>query len=301
MKEDQLYLETIKRGKFFQNIQSWPLENDLNYEGWLSNFPKGEERDIACRILSFFCYYSKEKVNKMLSTTVGHAGYHIKKNLPGWKHSDFRTNCYFSYIQGENPNPTDSGNYFARKLRDELRISEQQIIQFSKITTIARRDMPIILVDDFVGSGSQIYTAWNKHNSGGAKTLSEISSNDKVCFVYVPLIVNQQGYNVITHDCQGLHLSTCHVLGNEYNLFNRDCYCWNSDASLFDKGIKLITNKSKQLKIPFTNGVETVDAEGFGRQGLAMSFEHGAPDAIPAIFYWKEDGWVPLVKKNYVR
>jgi len=35
-------------------------------------------------------------------------------------------------------------------------------------------------------------------------------------------------------------------------------------------------------------------------QGLAISFDHGAPDAIPPIFYWKEN-WTPLIKKEYSR
>lgn len=60
------YQETIQRSRFFQTIQAWPLDDDLNYEGWLDNFKKGEEQTIACSILDFFVHYPSRMVNKIL-------------------------------------------------------------------------------------------------------------------------------------------------------------------------------------------------------------------------------------------
>lgn len=61
----------------------------------------------------------------------------------------------------------------------------------------------------------------------------------------------------------------------------------------------MILRKSAALGIKNDNKV--VSAKGFGGQGLAVAFEHGIPDAVPAFFYWESDNWVPLIKKSYER
>lgn len=43
------------------------------------------------------------------------------------------------------------------------------------------------------------------------------------------------------------------------------------------------------------------DVQGFGRQGLALAFSHGIPDACPAFFYWETETWKPLKKRPYHR
>lgn len=43
------------------------------------------------------------------------------------------------------------------------------------------------------------------------------------------------------------------------------------------------------------------DEKGFNKQGLAIAFEHGTPDAIPALFYWETEDWTPLINKVYIR
>ncbi len=72
-----------------------------------------------------------------------------------------------------------------------------------------------------------------------------------------------------------------------------------TSINLFNDGVELILRKSKELNIPSTCGLDVNDEKGFKEQGLALAFEHGAPDAIPAFFYWKYENWTPLIKKTY--
>ena len=295
--------ETRNRAEFFQSVHAWPLNDNLNYLGWLKNFKTDEELKLACLIVDFFIYYPDKMVNQMLETSIGYAGQHLVKILKDWKHEDFFNRCYYSFIPGETNNPSDSGRVFLRKLRDTLSIPESRFLEYNDIPqqlSMENRQTPIILVDDFVGSGAQCDKAWNRNKfSFNNKTLREIEETENHIFVYAPLVVNIMGLNRIKHNCPSLILTPAHVLGNEYNLFHKDCFCWKSDDALFRAGTDLILNKSKELGIPFLNGEDPQDVRGFGEQGLAIAFEHGAPDAIPSLFYWQHKNWTPLINKSY--
>jgi hypothetical protein len=299
--EENEFKQTKERAKFFQTVQAWPLSAELNYSGWLKNFTTPADKKVAAHILDFFTYLPQSLVKQMLRTSVGKAGHKIKKHFSDWKHSDFKTRCYYSAIPGENPNLSDSGNYFTRILCD-LEIPEDRIINYDDIPATLANNLepsPLIFVDDFVGSGNQIVKAWNENVFPNGKYLKQIAIEGKHLFIYAPLIVNEIGYKRIKSDCPGLFLSTNHVLGEEYNLFNPKCYCWKNDPTLFSEGVELILRKSGELGIPSTHGISMQDEKGFVAQGLALKFSHGAPDAVPAFFYWKHDNWIPLFAKSY--
>lgn len=292
------------RGKYFRKFQVWPLSNHLNYEGWLDNFSLDADRKIAEQILDFFTYYSKDMVDKMLSTSVGRAGNVFQEHYTDWTHTDFRQKCIYSFIPGESPNDSDSGHIFIRKIRDIARIPETQLISFQDLFGYleqkSKTSIPVILVDDIVGSGAQCETAWCELIGGSnSNTLQNISQTYNHKFVYAPLIINETGRNRIQSRCPELFLSPAHVIGEEYCLFNRKCICWHDDETAFNQGVEMIVRKSTELGIKDNNSV--VSVRGFRGQGLTIAFEHGAPDAIPAFFYWESDNWVPLIKKTYER
>lgn len=296
---------TLKRAKFFQSVQLWPLTDDFNYVGWLNNFKSKNDKEIASLILDFFMYFPLKQVDRMFISSLELAGARLAKLLPDWSHSDFFNRCIYSYIPGETPNISDSGFSFARKLKEVAGIPEERLVEYNKIPEVLDligKPTPVILVDDFIGSGAQCSKAWNNNVFDyNKKTLKDISLIYKHIFVYAPLIVNYIGYERIIRTCPDLILTPTHVLGPEYNLFNRECYCWKEDVNLFNKGVELILRKSREVDIPSTNGRHTQDEMGFGKQGLALKFEHGAPDALPSFFYWCHDNWTPLFNKNYTR
>jgi hypothetical protein len=302
---DPIKKTTLERAKFFQSVQVWPLTEDMNYSGWLNNFKTDNDKMLACLILDFFTYYSAKIVNNMFVASIGRAGSKLLKLFPDWKHSDFYDRCIYSYIPGEVPNISDSGFNFARKLKDVGEIPEEQLVEFRDIPETLERfkkPVPVILVDDFIGSGEQCSKAWNKNKfKYNNKTLKEISEKDKHVFVYAPLIVNHIGFKRIQKDCPSLILTPTHILGPEYNLFDPTCFCWKNQPDLYAAGIELILRKSGEIGIPSTAGRDPQDEKGFWEQGLALRFEHGAPDAIPSFFYWCHENWTPLFKKSYTR
>jgi hypothetical protein len=186
-----------------------------------------------------------------------------------------------------------------------MNVPEDRIVNYQLLPNYLEQTTtptPVIFVDDFVGSGAQVYKAWSVNSmfSSNSKTLADICNSKGHCIVYAPLIVNGAGNSVINTHCPGLHLCATHILGPEYNLFNQECICWKGDIKLFNSGTELILNKSNGLGIPSTGGSHVNDERGYQNQGLAISFNHGAPDAILPLFYWKEN-WTPLIQKQYDR
>ena len=292
-----------KRYKYYRDTQLWPLADDLNYEKWLDNFADGEEKDIAQRILDFFIYIPDKLINQMLATVIGKCGYYFKGERGAWTDNDFKTNCWYSFIPGEEQKPTDSGHLFTRKLRDIIHIPEERIISYLDLQGQLNisNNQNVILVDDFVGSGHQTWAAWVYPNKATGKSFYKISTDNNHKIVYAPLIVNYKGYDKIQRECPNLELKYIHKLTKQYSIFEQDCPCWNGDVDLYKRAVKLIENKSKVLGIPFTNGEHIIDVKGYGEQGLAIAFEHCLPDACPPIFYWETDEWKPLMKKVYPR
>jgi hypothetical protein len=295
----------LEKSEFFRTIHAWPLNDVLNYKGWLDNFSNQDERDIASHILDFFIFYPRPMINQMLKTVIGYCGEALQSYFPDWNHDDFINRCIYSYIPGETINPTDSGFFFLKLLREELHIPEKNIISFNDLFSLLEKPsgaIPIIFVDDFVGSGAQCLKAWNENKIGLYKnTLREIAAGSNHTFIYAPLVANQIGYNRINNNCDYLTLITCHILNNEYNLFKPECICWKDENDLYLKGTELILSKSRELGIPFSNGESVNDVRGFNEQGLALSFDNGTPDATLPIFYWCSNNWTPLIKKEYKR
>ena len=298
--------ETKERLELFREMQLLPIAKDLDFENWLDNFTNDEDYEIATHVLKFFIYLPDCMVNQLLRTVVGRCGYYFSNNDLTWTHDSFKTNCWYSFIQGEKKDDTtDSGYIFPRKLRDELNIPADRIVSFRQLYEMLETSTTpqnVILVDDFVGSGAQTDSAWNNHRFGHLGwTLYEHVASFHHRIVYAPLIANEIGLNRIAYKCSGLHMEYIYKLTQEYNLLNPNGLCWKGDNAKNAKFIDLLNRIAKAEGIPIQKGAHVNDMLGFGRQGLALAFSHGIPDACPAFFYWETATWKPLKKRSYHR
>ncbi len=150
---------TLERGSFLRRINVWP-PSDIFYEEWLSNFVSLDDRYIASKILNSFLYYSKPMVAKLLHDAVGNAISLIAQKVHPSERGFYKKEVFYSYIPGENPNPTDSGLLFMRKLREALDISDHKTLMFDTLKDKLLKEgtkqrLLIVLCDDFMGSGNQ--------------------------------------------------------------------------------------------------------------------------------------------------
>lgn len=299
-------MSIVDKAKYYQNVSLWPRSEKLNYRGWLSNFKDHNDLELAKLILDFFVYYPDDLVDQLIISAVGKCGHKLREFNGSWAYDDFKKKCWYSYIPGEHPHNADSGHLFIRKVRDILRIDEQRQLDFRDLLLMLNSEynpQNVILVDDFVGSGSQCINAWyNLPIVSGGPNLATIFSRTPHRIFYAPLVMNIEGYNRIKNLCKtGINLETVHILGEEYNLFSPKCLCWDNDTDLYARGTEMILRTSRSVGIPEDDIRNPLYIRGLQQQGLAIAFGHGIPDACPPFFYWDQNGWTPLIIKQYPR
>src|SRR5687768_15624549 len=103
----------LARCDFFTTAQLWPLRHKINPELWLSNF-MADEREHAIQLLNSFQYFSEDFVDEIfkaavhtLSSVVTNPNDPFMARQNQWR--SFIDGALFTYVTGENPNPTDSG------------------------------------------------------------------------------------------------------------------------------------------------------------------------------------------------
>lgn len=288
--------------KFYQDIRLWPKDSDFDYEGWLDNF-NADEQVIAQKILDFFVYFPDDIIDQLFRTVVGRAGYFFRKYDSTWCNESFSNNCWYSFIPGETPNPSDSGYIYNRKVREVLGVPQDRLKSFGQLLRLldeVTEPQNVILTDDFVGTGNQCENAWNRQlYEDFSKPLKQVVEEGKHRVIYVPLIVNERGKYKITGYCHGLGLEYAYELGTEWNLFLPNCLCWEGDMGRYKEGVALIKEKSLAIGIKDDNSVCSV--KGFDGQGLALGFSNGIPDACPGLFFKEDENWIPLRVKYLVR
>ena len=144
--------------RLLADLHIWPARTRLDPDDWLQNF-RNDERPYALNILNVFLYFSNPIIDAMfhsnvhsLSSAVTLYATSLAEARAQWQM--FLSTVLVTYVQGEHPRPTDSGLVFARKARQVLGISENNIVHpWEALSVIVQRPLtPILFVDDFVGS-----------------------------------------------------------------------------------------------------------------------------------------------------
>ncbi len=295
--KEEIDSEVLEKCNFFRETRIWPLAETFNVEQWLDNFQDEQEKAIANLIVDFVIFIPEPIINQMFSTVIGKCGSYFRTFEDTWSDDDFLNRCWYSYIPGEDHSAADSGLIFLRKIRNLLGLPDERLLTHEALVKRMYETYAeyFVLVDDFIGSGHQVEEAWCNSYFNNT-SIKEICQSHHHRVVYAPLIVNELGYKHVQEVCSGLHLEYIHRLPVEFSLFHPQCPCWKGDAELYKQGIELILQKSAELGIPDTNGMKTNDMRGYRKQGLAIAFQHGIPDACLPIFTVETLNWKPLYK-----
>ena len=270
----------------------WPNESQLRYRAWLSNFDGDHEKSAAAKLLDRFvfidqdysalaiksaytCYLAHETSGPVGSpTTYGPLlGHHRRMHM--------------TIIQGEEPNPTDSSYAYARIARNRLDIEESRIVGLEEAIALARQQQPIVLIDDFAGTGQQIYKTLARQVNGSS--LLDVSGPScNVCCITAAMtnsarqLLHQKAPNVSVfsgHFIKSTESSIWALLPPDTN---PDVYA-------------LLNKYAPSLAVP-----SYTDAEfGFNRLGLLLGINDNIPDASLPIFWAPgPNGWTPLMEKK---
>lgn len=284
---------------FFSRIGVWPERNVLDPHSWLLNFPQ-EERVFATSLLNAFMYFNEPLIDALFRSAVQSLSAELTARAPSlaeakgiWR--SFLSTVIVTYVEGERPHPTDSGLLFARKARQVLRIEESQIASpLNAIAMLLRQPRrPILFVDDFVGSGSQMSTTWTRpYKVGGETHTFKTLSRSGARMTYTPLIATTHGLMVLRAECPGLLVRPAHSLDESYNLLSKASPLWPRELKESARDFLLTASSRAGL-------VDSTDSwQGFNGLGLGLGFVHSTPDATLPLFYSENNGWRPLLRRT---
>ncbi|SDQ29846.1 hypothetical protein SAMN05428982_0522 [Pseudoxanthomonas sp. CF385] len=289
----------LQKADFFASIGLWPATSTFDPRGWLKNFRAEEERHALC-CLNAFIFVSAEITDALLVSAFHNLSAHkqlIERH--GSQHRDqwraFRDKLVATYVEARNPNASESGPHFARLARHKLDLPQSQIFTPEAALRVmaVEPDRPVLLLDDFIGSGDQVTSAWTHHRDvwpGETSTYRDVVAQHNSTIVYCPLVSTFEGSEVVRRECPSLLLMPAHELDARENFVHEDSLFW--PPGMRDSGIEFIRAASARAGIP--------DSECFGYKGqaLALAFEHGVPDATLPIFWHESENWQPLIRRR---
>ena len=274
----------------------WPREQELPYRGWLNNF-EGKQKDAAAKILNSFIFINEDMAYSALSsayrnlirtylpnTTDG-------KSVPHEKILALHKSIIITPIRGETPNPSDSGLTYVRAARDRLGFGESQLaVDIDSAIRLANRsDKIIVLVDDTIGSGTQIET--NMRKNARFLSLLKATKRERVNIACLTAVMTSYARNRLAETFPSLEVFAGHILDlDRYGVH-----------SIFPPGEHkdvhdLLQQVSDRLKVP--HYVHPV--YGFHEFGFILSFHNSIPDfSLPIL--WALDGqhWTPLKERPH--
>lgn len=288
---------------FFVDVQLWPLHSELDPRAWLSNFTDEEMPHAIC-LLNAFVYYSRRLVDEMFVASFQQLCPQVAPPTGGavtastlWR--AFHRDVIVTHVEGETPNITDSGFAFARRARTLLGIPQDRILSAVQAMTYldAHPTAPVLFVDDFVGTGNQFVTTWKRRRGmvgGLPDSFAARAYAGNGAFFYCPLICTAEGGKAIQAACPDLNFQPVHVIDSSRDgALGAAAQMWPD--SLRSTATAFLQTASRRAGIP-ENGPKSW--RGFGSHGLALAFEHTVPDATLPIFYWEDNGWMPLIRRR---
>ncbi|MEO6005221.1 MAG: hypothetical protein ABIZ04_09515 [Opitutus sp.] len=283
----------------FTDFQLWPAHDELDTEGWLSNFDDAE-MPYALTLLNHFVYYPRKFAAKLVRHSIHDLSRDVVSRATTQataKHewAKFLDAMLITRVTGETPNDTDSAFQIVRLVRQHVEIPEEQIIEPENLVSLllGLRDRTVVFMDDFVGSGNQLIETWRRPYPTGTRRFSfEEVSRLKLGhrFLYLPIVATSYGIEHIGKEAKAVEVRASHVLGSEYNCLHADCRIWPDH--LKPNAVAVLRNASARAGIPDDEWT------GFHDLGLAFAFEGSTPDATLPLFHWNRNNWKRLVART---
>jgi hypothetical protein len=306
--QTQLPEVSLRRWKYLAEVGLWPRMIEFNWRGWLQNF-NGDEMPFAVRLLDSFLYFSQPITRQLFRSSFLSASAQIVKKqslssaVGEWR--SFIDGLAIVRVNGERPSLAESGYAFTRLARDDLEISERQLLEPGQaIASILRgHSRDVIFVDDFVGSGSQFEHSWRrKIDVPGQSTMlsfKDVALNygSRSRFFLCTALATEYGLKNIHGTAPDVLLLSGQILDARASATSRQSFIWRDDME--KTGPAFVREASLKAGIPLED-CDDDRWDGFHGLGLAVAFSHGWPDATLPLFSWNKNGWIPLLVKGAV-
>lgn len=291
MRPDVIINEVLAKCDVLKMAGLWPAEPRLRPRAWLGNFDP-EDRQLAAYLLDKFTYYNALFTDRLFVASYLSLG----DGMPKGPRAPGRTlllqsieNAVFTPVRGEKPNPTDSGYLLCRKARQLLGVPEERIVETEQALAHAYQGRTVIFLDDFVGSGDQFLSTWQRITNG--RSFQDAMVRKGFVGIYVTLITTDFGLNVIHSSAPDVAVCAAHVLDKKSTVFGL-----NTEYA----DIEYLLKKYTPRLSPKENYIDgNYRVHGYKSRGLMFGFEHSIPDATLPIFWAPGTGnWEPLIERT---
>lgn len=303
------YLNRVKlKSEALARAGMWPSNDPGKVcpSPWLKNFAEAEV-EMAAALLDIFVFFPDSQVTQLLRRALRllfqeFGGTDLSVSDRKDRIRDRLEKTVFVPVEGEPPNPTDSGNYMCRCARQTLELRDTQVRDPGAALQHYLDDgKTIVFLDDMVGTGNQMRATWvREYGSSDPKSFREAYAQTKLQCYYVCLACSKEGRNSLA-TTTGITLISAHDL---------------QDRDRLDEALQRIPDHpagsglQADVKALIKKHATTLELDpymrqydfrffGFGHLGLTLGFQHSMPDATLPI-YWADgrDGWTPLSKRK---
>ena len=303
------YLHRIKlKSDALKRAGIWPPNDpgQVRPNSWLSNF-KANETAIAAALVDVFVYFSNEQVTQLLRRALTRLfqtfggtdrSYETRRN----QIINQLSRTLFVPVEGEDPNPADSGYYICRAVRQTLGLSDSNIANpAAALTKYLADDQTIVFVDDMVGTGNQMRDMWHRPYATDDPRSFRLAYErvQRRCY-YICLACTSEGRNIIT-SLSGIELISAHDLTarDHYRAALARISDHPAGPGLPPAIDVLIRKYAPQLPLESYMKTAGFPLDGFGNLGLTLGFQHCMPDATLPIYWASGAGsWLPLSKRT---
>lgn len=296
MRDDVLIAEVLAKCEVLKRARMWPGEPRMRPRLWLRNFDD-KDQGTAAALLDRFTFYNAALTDALLVASFNALGDGRQKSpFPRLREDLIAAldSAVFTPVLGENPDPTDSGNFLCRRTR-QLIFPTAETVAFDRALDHAYQGKPVVFIDDFVGSGDQFLSTWERVRNGRSFALAERAS--KFVPIYVALMSTKFGLGEIEKRAPMVAVSVTHILEERSTLAG-------VGAANVTLGVAIEALLAKY--VPRLRPRETYIANnglyrkyGYKQRKLLLAFDHSVPDATLPIFWSSgESTWEPLIERT---
>ncbi|WP_145987302.1 phosphoribosyltransferase-like protein [Cupriavidus taiwanensis] len=295
-----LYIETVlEKCSALMAAGLWRRSPAVRPRAWLENFDR-DDQPAAAVLLDHFTYFASTAVDQMLLSLYRQLRDGLISTMGVERAIATLDSAIFTSVEGEDPNVTDSGNLFCRKLRQTAGIADSRFMDPKRALEQAKAGRLIVFLDDMLGSGSQIMATWKRdYLNSQPYSFADLEAETGSHVIYATLVATRDGLDRLRGEVSGLQVIAAHVLDAADTITGVPHSALKPDLEDIPGAIaNLLEKYAPRLGVPPYLENPRSRMYGHTEGGLLVAFEHSTPDSTLPIFWAVgPDQWTPLVRR----